>query len=68
MPGAEIMDRLPELRSADGRLRVLYSRSTDEAKELAEKILSKGIEVAYLKGGFLNWEADGLEVESASPN
>ena len=63
LPATAIMDRLSELRETDGRLPVLYSRSTDEAKELSEKIISQGVEVAYLKGGFLHWEADGLEVE-----
>jgi thioredoxin 1 len=63
IPAAEIPDRLSELRSRDGRIRVIYSRSEDEARELVSTLLSRGIQVAYLKGGFLNWEAEGLEVE-----
>jgi len=47
----------------DGRLRVLYGRTSDDAKELAEKLRDGGIEVAFLAGGFLHWEADGGEVE-----
>ncbi len=69
IPGAvhiakeDAMTRLEELAPTDGRLRVLYGRSTDDAKELAEKVRAAGVEVAFLVGGFLHWEADGLEVE-----
>lgn len=69
IPGAvhlaagELMGRLAELRPTDGRLRVLYGRGGDEAKELAGKVREKGIEVGFLAGGFLHWEAEGLEVE-----
>lgn len=47
----------------DGRIRVLYSRTTDAAKEAATQLHAAGVEVAYLKGGFLHWEIDGLDVE-----
>jgi thioredoxin 1 len=69
IPGAlhiakqDVMTRIAELAPDDGRLRVLYGRTTDEAKELAEKVRAAGVEVAFLVGGFLHWEADGLEVE-----
>ncbi len=63
IPVPEIQNRVAELRAGDGKIRVLYSRSTDQARELASKLISRGIQVAYLKGGFLGWEADGLEVE-----
>jgi len=59
----EVLRRADELVPNDGRLRVLYGRSGDEAKELAEKVRESGIEVAFLVGGFLHWEADGGEVE-----
>ena len=55
--------RARELLPTDGRLRVLYGRTTDDVKELAEKLREGGVEVAYLVGGFLHWEADGGEVE-----
>lgn len=55
-----------ELSPRDGRLRVLYGRSTDDAKEAAEKLRTQGLDVAFLLGGFLHWEADGFEVERPS--
>ena len=69
IPGAvniakdEVLGRARELLPSDGRLRVLYGRTTDDAKELAEKLRDGGIEVAFLAGGFLHWEADGGDVE-----
>lgn len=52
-----------ELAGRDGRVRVLYGRSGDDAKEAAEKLRQAGVNVGFLAGGFLHWEADGLEVE-----
>lgn len=69
IPGAihlakdDVLSRARELAPSDGRLRVLYGRTSDEAKGLAEAVRNAGIEVAYLVGGFLHWEADGGEVE-----
>jgi len=63
VPAEKVLDRASELKPADGRVRVLYGRSTDEAKDLAEKLRAKGVQVGFLAGGFLHWEADGLEVE-----
>lgn len=63
VPLGDVDARATELLPRDGRLRVLYARSTDEAKECAERLLQKGVQVAYLAGGFLHWEADGFEVE-----
>lgn len=73
IPGAVHLDvsalsaSLDALRPQDGRLRVLYSRSTDPAKEQAEALHQLGVQVAYLEGGFLHWEADMLEVEKGGP-
>ena len=64
--GAELAGRLSELRPSDGRLRVLYARAGDEAKDLAAKARAAGVDVGYLAGGFLHWEAEGLEVERGS--
>ncbi len=47
----------------DGRLRVLYGRTQDEAQAKAVALAAEGVEVAYLAGGFLHWEADGFAVE-----
>ncbi|MCS6797336.1 MAG: rhodanese-like domain-containing protein [Myxococcota bacterium] len=63
IPAADVETRISELRSLDGRIRVLYGRSTDEARELAERLASRGVRVGYLAGGLLHWEADGLPVE-----
>jgi thioredoxin 1/putative thioredoxin len=69
IPGAiniekvQVLERARELEPSDGRLRVLYGRTSDDAKELAEQIRNAGIEVAFLVGGFLHWEAEGGDVE-----
>ncbi len=63
VPAADAPGRARELAPTDGRIRVLYARSTDEAKDLAAALREEGVEVAFLSGGFLHWEADGLEVE-----
>jgi|SRR5690349_17194983 thioredoxin 1/putative thioredoxin len=63
LPKEDLLARARELAPTDGRLRVLYGRTSDEAKGLAEAVRNAGIEVAYLVGGFLHWEADGGEVE-----
>lgn len=55
-----------ELAARDGRVRILYGRSGDDAKEAAEKLRAAGVDVGFLAGGFLHWEADGLEVERPS--
>jgi thioredoxin 1 len=66
VPHADIETRKSELSPRDGRMRVLYGRSTDEAKEAATKLRAAGVDVGYLEGGFLHWEADGLPVERPS--
>jgi thioredoxin 1 len=63
IPKDTLLTRLAELQPVDGRLRVLYGRTTDDAKDLAEKVRQAGVDVAFLAGGFLHWEADGGEVE-----
>ncbi|MCA9533344.1 MAG: thioredoxin [Myxococcales bacterium] len=63
VPLEDAVTRVAELVPSDGRLRVLYTRTEDDAKRLAEDLGKQGVEVGYLAGGFLHWEADGLEVE-----
>jgi thioredoxin 1 len=63
IPKEQVLLAATELAPTDGRLRVLYGRTSDDAKELAEKLRESGVEVAFLAGGFLHWEADGGEVE-----
>ncbi len=62
IPAGELAGRVEELQPYDGRIRVLYGRS-DEGKEWGEKLQGDGVQVGFLAGGFLHWEADGLEVE-----
>jgi thioredoxin len=62
IPASELASRTEELQPFDGRIRVLYGRS-DEAQEWSQKLQADGVQVGFLTGGFLHWEADGLEVE-----
>ena len=62
IPADELAGRVQELQPFDGRIRVLYGRS-DEAKAWGEKLQGDGVQVGFLAGGFLHWEAEGLEVE-----
>lgn len=68
IPASELETRAAELVPRDGRVRVLYARANDEAKDLAEKLMKQGHQVGFLAGGFLHWEADGLEVERGRPS
>ena len=63
VPASEAEARVEELEAVDGRERVLYARSGEEAKALSDKFAAAGFDVAFLVGGFLHWEADGFEVE-----
>ncbi len=67
VPAENVVARAMEMRPVDGRLRVLYGRTTDEARDLAGQLREKGVEVGFLAGGFLHWEADGLPVEKGAP-
>ena len=62
MPIDGIESRLAELHMLQGQP-VLYCRSGDKTKELAEKLAEQGMPVAFLEGGMLAWEADGLPIE-----
>ncbi len=62
MPLEEIRSRLAELHMLPGAP-VLYCRSGDKSKALAEELAKDGIGVAFLEGGVLGWEAEGLPVE-----
>ncbi len=56
--------RAAELSGAeDGRLRVLYGRIEDEARDVAALVQEQGVPVAYLAGGMLGWESEGLPIE-----
>lgn len=62
LPLEEIEGRLAELYMLPGQP-VLYDRSGDKVKELAEKLAEQDVAVAFLEGGILAWEAEGLPVE-----
>jgi thioredoxin len=62
MPIDQIESRLAELHMLRGQP-VLYCRSGDRTKELSEKLAEQGMPVAFLEGGILAWEAEGLPIE-----
>ncbi len=68
LPGAvnipidEIESRLAELHMLQGQP-VVYCRSGDRTKELGEKLAEQGLPVAFLDGGLLAWEAEGLPIQ-----
>jgi thioredoxin 1/putative thioredoxin len=62
MPLDEIETRLAELHML-AAAPVLYCRGGDRAKQLAEKLAAAELPVAFLEGGVLAWEAEGLPVE-----
>ena len=59
----QLSAKASELSPKDGRLRVLYGRSTEEAKAAADELKELGVEVGFLDGGMLHWEADGFDIE-----
>jgi len=62
MPLEEIESRLAELYMLQGQP-VLYCRSGDRTKDLSERLAAGGTPVAFLEGGLLAWEAEGLPVQ-----
>jgi thioredoxin 1/putative thioredoxin len=62
IPLEEIEGRLAELYMLGGQP-VVYCRSGDKTKELAAKLTEQGVTVAFLEGGLLGWEAEGLPIE-----
>ena len=62
MPLETLESRLAELHMLTGQP-VLYCRGGDKTKELAEKLAEQGVPVAFLEGGLLGWEAEGLPIE-----
>lgn len=62
MPIEEIEGRLAELFMLPGQP-ALYDRSGEKTKELAEKMADQGTPMAFLEGGILAWESEGLPVE-----
>ena len=63
VPADHLAERREELAPRDGRLRVLYGRTTQDGEDAAKALKELGLQLPFLTGGFLHWEADGLEVE-----
>jgi thioredoxin 1/putative thioredoxin len=62
IPAEEIQNRLAELHMLPGAP-VLYCRSGDVTKDLVAKLNEEGVQVAFLEGGVLAWEATGLPLD-----
>lgn len=62
LPLEEIQSRLAELHMLAGEP-VLYCRSGDRSRDMADKLAQSGVPVAYLEGGLLAWEAALLPIE-----
>jgi thioredoxin len=62
MPLDEITGRLAELHMLAGQP-VLYCRGGDKTKDVAEQLAEQGMPVAFLEGGMLGWEAEGLPIQ-----
>src|SRR5262249_51196996 len=62
IPIKEVPTRLAELHMLPGEP-VLYCRAGVETKELAAKLAEEGTPIAFLEGGLLAWEAEGLPIE-----
>jgi len=68
LPGAQnipldqIQGRLAELHMFAGQP-MLYCRAGDKSKELALALGEQGMPMAFLDGGLLAWEAEGLPIE-----
>ena len=62
MPIDGIEGRLAELHMLSGSP-VVYCRGGDKTKDLAATLATQGVPVAFIEGGFLAWEAEGLPVE-----
>jgi thioredoxin len=66
IPASELETRAEEL-VAHRKPVVVYDRSGgDDAKNAIKTFESIGLPAVLLKGGFLGWEAEGLDVEKAS--
>ncbi len=62
MPIDDIENRLAELHMLAGQP-VLYCRSGDKTKDLAARLAEQEMPVAFLEGGLLAWESEGLPIE-----
>ena len=61
IPLEEIPGRLAELFMLGTP--VLYCRSGDKSKELSDQLSAEEVELPFLEGGLLAWEAESLPIE-----
>jgi thioredoxin 1/putative thioredoxin len=62
IPLETVEQRLDELQTLPGQP-VVYCRAGDKSKELSERLAEQGSPVAFLEGGLLAWEAEGLPIQ-----
>ena len=62
IPLEEVKGRIAELYMLPGQP-VLYCRSGDKTKELVAELAAEGVEAAFMEGGLLAWEAEGLPIQ-----
>jgi thioredoxin len=62
IPFEEIEGRIAELFMLPGQP-VLYDRGGEKTKELVERMAAQDTPLAFLEGGILAWEAEGLPIE-----
>ena len=62
IPFEQIESNPDALFALDGQP-VVYCRAGDRTKDLAAKLDAKGTPVAFIEGGLLGWEAEGLAIE-----
>jgi thioredoxin 1/putative thioredoxin len=62
LPFEEIESRLAELFMLPGQP-VLYDRAGEKTKGLVETLGETGTQLAFLEGGILAWEAEGLPIQ-----
>lgn len=62
LPAEEIETRLAELFMLPGQP-VLYDRAGEKAKTVVDAMAATGTPLAFLEGGILAWEAEGLPIE-----
>lgn len=62
LPVEEIESRLAELFMLPGQP-VLYDRAGEKTKPLVDAMGETGTQLAFLEGGILAWEAEGLPIE-----
>ncbi|HET9958605.1 MAG TPA: thioredoxin [Polyangiaceae bacterium] len=62
IPHSEIETRLAELHMLPNHP-VMYCRSGEQTKELSAKLAEQGMNIAFIEGGVLAWEAAGLPLD-----